>query len=318
MENKSHALITGIFTLSLLIAAIWGGMWFNRDRAERIPYLLATQQAISGLNPQAPVRYRGLMVGRVKKISFDPKLPGQILVEIGVNPDTPMTASTFASLGYQGVTGLAFVQLDDDGSRPQALHSNAENMARIPLRQGMLQRLEQNAQKILQQSEELTRNANLLLAASNQQRLFSAIDGFGRAAEKFQLLPEQLQPTLANLPAVTQAAEKSLHAVNLLSNDVSQLAKNLNHLTTRLHAADSPVYKIGKTADHATTLANEIELETLPRIHALSEDARGSMRVLNQSLQQFNERPQAILFGSMAAPPGPGERGFVAPPSAQP
>ena len=77
MENRSHALMTGIFTLVLLAAAILAGLWFNRDRTERVPFQIVTTQSIPGLNPQATVRYRGLEVGRVDDIIFDPRTTGQ-------------------------------------------------------------------------------------------------------------------------------------------------------------------------------------------------------------------------------------------------
>src|SRR3954466_15485830 len=106
MENKAHALIAGLFTIVLLTAAVLIAIWFNRDRVERVPYELATKLSIPGLNPQAAVRYRGVDVGRVDEVSFDPNVPGQILVHISVNPDTPITRSTYGTLGYQGVTGI--------------------------------------------------------------------------------------------------------------------------------------------------------------------------------------------------------------------
>ena len=92
MENRSHALMTGFFTLTLLVAAILFGVWFNRDRVERVPYLLATTLSVPGLNPQATVRYRGLEVGKVDAIDFDTQKAGQILVHISVAPDTPFSA----------------------------------------------------------------------------------------------------------------------------------------------------------------------------------------------------------------------------------
>ncbi|MBI3229361.1 MAG: MCE family protein [Burkholderiales bacterium] len=318
MENKSHALITGCFTVLLLIATIWGAIWFNRDRAERIPYLLSTSQAISGLNPQAPVRFRGLMVGRVKTIAFDPEKRGQILVEIHVSPETPITHSTFATLGYQGVTGIAFVQLDDDGKQPQPLTSSASNMARLPLRPGLLAQLEQNAKQILGQSEELTRRANALLALSNQQKIFDTLDKFGKAADKFSTLPDQLQPTLARLPALAEKAQNSLQAVDTLAHDASKLANTLNQTAQNLQAKDGTLAKINQGVTQFTGLANEVEQETLPRIQALSEDARGTMRVFNKSLNTFNERPQSLIFGAAPIAPGPGETGFVAPSAGNP
>ncbi len=136
MENKSHALMAGIFTIVLLIAAVLIALWFNRDRVERVPYEIATTLSVPGLNPQAGVRYRGLDVGRVDAVLFDPQKPGQILIRFSVSKDTPITRSTFATLSYQGVTGLAYVQLDDDGKDPTLLPSTKNKVARIELRPG--------------------------------------------------------------------------------------------------------------------------------------------------------------------------------------
>ncbi|MDR0934304.1 MAG: MlaD family protein, partial [Burkholderiaceae bacterium] len=94
MENKSHALLAGLFTLVLLAAVLLGGWWLNRDKTVLIPYVMATRLSVSGLSPQAAVRYRGLNVGKVNEIRFDSAVPGQILVFFGVRPETPMTEST--------------------------------------------------------------------------------------------------------------------------------------------------------------------------------------------------------------------------------
>src|SRR6184192_3490498 len=174
MENKAHALIAGIFTIVLITAAVLIGLWFNRDRVERVPYQLATKLSVPGLNPQATVRYRGLDVGRVDEITFDPQVPGQILVHISVRPDTPITRSTFGMLGYQGVTGLAYVQLDDDGSNPVMLPSSKERIARIEMRPSLLDALQNKGMAILVQAEELTKRINTLIAPDNQKAILTA------------------------------------------------------------------------------------------------------------------------------------------------
>lgn len=77
---------------------------------------------MTGLFTDAAVRYRGLGVGKVESIRFDKSHPGQIRIRILVDQNAPMTHSTFATLGFQGVTGIAFVQLDDTGTliRPRS------------------------------------------------------------------------------------------------------------------------------------------------------------------------------------------------------
>lgn len=302
MENKAHALMAGIFTLVLLIAAILIALWLNRDRVERVPYELATKLSVPGLNPQAAVRYRGLDVGRVDEISFDPQVPGQILVHISVKPDTPITRSTYGILGYQGVTGIAYVQLDDDGSNPVKVPSNKNQIAHIEMRPSLLDNLQSKGMAILVQTEELTKRFNTLLDPANQKAMLAAFDNVSKAAAEIEAIPHQLQPTLDKLPALTRDAQLTLTSIARLSKDVSKL-------TAALQASSGPIAKISDSADQVGAVANKIELEALP----LTNDVRSTMRSVNRTLQGFDERPQGILFGSPGMMPGPGETGFVAP-----
>ena len=47
MENKSHAMIAGLFTIAMLAAVILGAIWLNRDREVRVPYQIATRLFLS-------------------------------------------------------------------------------------------------------------------------------------------------------------------------------------------------------------------------------------------------------------------------------
>lgn len=310
MENRSHALMTGFFTIALLIGAILVGVWLNRDRIESVQYEMATKLSIPGLNPEAAVRYRGLDVGKVASISFDPKVTGQILIRLKVNPDTPITQSTYATLGYQGVTGIAYVQLNDDDSNPNKLASTSDKIGRIELRPSLLDKLESHGIAILAQTEELTKRFSALLDTANQKRMLSAFDNLSKTAAEFEAIPKQLEPTLSKLPAVADQARNTLASFNTLSN-------NLNALTTNLQASDGPLYKIANAVDTAGTnfgsVTGGIELESLPRVNALADETRSSMRTLNRTLKNLDDHPQSILFGSPSMRPGPGEPGFVAP-----
>jgi phospholipid/cholesterol/gamma-HCH transport system substrate-binding protein len=302
MENRSHALIAGFFTLVLLTAAILVAMWLNRDRIERVPYQLATKLSIPGLNPQAAVRYRGLDVGRVTEISFDPEVPGQILIHISVDPDTPITRSTYGTLGYQGVTGIAYIQLDDDGSKPVRLPTSEEQVARIEMRPGLLDNLENKGLAILTQAEELTKRFNTLLEPGNQQTILGAFDNVSKAATELETIPKQLKPTLDRLPKLTAEAQATLESISKLSKDV-------NALTAQLQAQNGPIDKIANAAEQVGSAADRIELQATP----LTNDVRSTLRALDRTLERINERPQSLLFGSRETIPGPGEDGFAAP-----
>src|SRR3990172_490271 len=102
MENRAYALAAGMFTLLLGLGVIVAALWFSGETVETSNYQLVSRHAVSGLNPQAPVRYRGVTVGKVVSIDFDPLEPRSVLVEISVRTGTPLTRGTFAQLGSQG------------------------------------------------------------------------------------------------------------------------------------------------------------------------------------------------------------------------
>ncbi len=58
---------------------------------------MSTKDGVSGLQPQATVRYKGVPVGKVVRIGFDPQISGNVLIRIAVGPrDTPVTPATYA------------------------------------------------------------------------------------------------------------------------------------------------------------------------------------------------------------------------------
>src|SRR4051812_20794276 len=111
MENKAHAMAAGLFVVAVAVLLLVLAGWLSRDTGVRDTYEISTRESISGLQPQAAVRYRGVDVGKVDAIGFDPKAQGNVLIKLEVDRDAPVTQDTFATLGYQGVTGLAFLQL---------------------------------------------------------------------------------------------------------------------------------------------------------------------------------------------------------------
>jgi len=300
MENKSHALTAGLFTLLLLAAAIWIALWFNRDDTDYLPYQLATKQSIPGLNPQAAVRYRGLDVGKVEDITFDPTVPGQILIQIRVRPDTPVTRSTYGTLSYQGVTGIAAVELNDDGNDPQPLPTSETRIARIEMRGGLLNALQDRGLAILDQAEALTARLNEFASQQNQQAILDAFNNVSEAAKALQAIPGQLQPGLDRLPRVMGEAEKSLSALTTLLQDLDRVANNLDD-------QEGALAKISEAAERVRSVAEEVEREAIP----LATDARRSLRNLDRTLDNFNSG-SGLLFGPRGPgrPPGPGEEGF--------
>lgn len=313
MESRSHALWAGFFTIALAILTTIFALWLGKDNILRTPYTIATKLSVSGLNLQAAVRYKGIKVGNVSDIDFDEKNPGQILLKIDILADTPVNANTFATLGYQGVTGIAYVQLDEDMSLPAAMVSSKEKIKQIPLRPGLMQNVEQRGMAILVQTEELSKRLNSLLDSNNRQSLITAVDNIGKAAAAWQAIPGKLEPVLTTLPDLVTQTRNSVDAFKMFSDDATITSNNIRTLSNSLQGNDGAFAKLNVTADE---IGNSLTLETLPSISTLSREASSSMRSINRVAETLNQRPQSLLFGNTAVAPGPGENGFIAPKSA--
>ncbi|TDK62729.1 MlaD family protein [Sapientia aquatica] len=310
MENRSHALWAGFFTITMICATIFAGIWFNRDKTQRDDYQIVTNSAISGLNPQAMVRYRGLAVGRVDSIEFDSKTAGQININISVDPDTPMTQSTFATLGYQGVTGIAFIQLDDDGSNPIKFNYADHPVPRIPLHPSLLEKLERNSSVILANAEKVTAELGTFLSPENQKVILGAFANTSAATQRWANVAENLQPTIQLLPDMARQANQTMASAQDLMASANKLSTQLTGLSNQLQDPQGP---LNRTLTSFSDLTDSVQLETLPKITSLSNDTSNSMRTLNKTLDQLKEHPQSLVFGKPSPAPGPGEAGFVEP-----
>lgn len=307
MESKSHALIAGVFAIGLAILAGALALWLGKDEIQRTPYTIATSLKVSGLNIQAAVRYKGIKVGKVTDIDFDSKVPGQLLLSLDIVSDTPITQSTYATLGYQGVTGIAFIELDDDGSQPAAIVRDPKLGARIPLRPGLLQEVEKHGIAILNQTEELSKRLNALLDQENRASLTNTVKQIGKTAAAWEALPAKLDPVLNNLPQTIAQARESALAFKQFSDNAKNTSSNLNQVLTNLQSEQSSIGRLSKNLEQ---ISQSLQFETLPAMHNVILDAGGTLRSINRSTENFNERPQSLLFGPKPTPPGPGEPGF--------
>ena len=61
-------------------------------------------ESVSGLNPNAPVTYRGVDVGKVREIAIDREDPARVRVLLDIEGGTPVKEDTVAILVSQGIT----------------------------------------------------------------------------------------------------------------------------------------------------------------------------------------------------------------------
>jgi phospholipid/cholesterol/gamma-HCH transport system substrate-binding protein len=317
MENRAHALAAGLFTLVLLAALIAVASWFRDDAAVRDRYLLVARQSVSGLNVQAVVRLRGVEVGRVESIRFDPADPQAILITALIDRGTPLTQGTRATLGYQGVTGLAFIELTDDGGKPQRLEADARAPVRIPVDPSLLDQLASNGPGLIASVEEVARRAARLLSDDNQAAVVATLNSMQLASNRLAALADQAQPVLAQtgpaLKATTGVANDASLAIRRADQFIGQATTLAQQFGQRLESIDRIAKSAEQLGNVGQALGEAVVSVALPKIGDFIDELSRNSRALERALSDFQEHPQSLVFGRGPIPPGPGESGFVAP-----
>jgi len=290
VENRAHALAAGLFTLVLAAALVAAGLWFRRDDIRFSEYLVTTTSSVTGLKVEAPVRYRGVDVGRVESIRLEPGSSGRVHIRVGVHEDTPVTRGTYAQLGYQGVTGLAYVSLDDDGSSSEPLKGRDGEPPRIELRPSIFD----SSMDLVGSVKELSARLSEVLNEENRKLLTRALAGIDQASRQTAALAEKLQA--ADVPALMGDARATLADIGKLSRKLEERSAAFDRMAASL--------------DEVGVAANSFNDETLPRINTLVDQLQREARTLDRVLNALGENPQSFVFGAQRGRPGPGETGF--------
>ncbi len=327
MENKSHALAAGVFVLGLAALFVSMVLWLTRDATDRHEFELVTSDAVSGLQPQAGVRYKGVLVGRVEEIELDPAVKGQIRIQIAVDKNTPITKSTFASLAYQGITGLSFIQLDDTGESAQILEPGHDNLARIPMRDGLVSQLTERGGNLLEKVDLITQNVNSLLQAENQKIFVESIRNLGHAAENIShlarnannVMGQQTKGEQINLPRVLAQTESTLKSIQTSTERMGEsleavrtTATEFKRLSGRMGEPGGTLDQLEQSSEVIQFTAQSIHSNLMPAINRSADSSVYAVRQWGRVADDLSNTPEVLFWGKDAPSAGPGEAGFVA------
>jgi len=300
MEGRGYALVVGVFVLVFALALVAAALWLGQDRTAYVRYTVASRHGVSGLQPEALVKLRGVTVGRVETIRFDPTDARIILVGIAVAEGTPIAASTYAQLGYQGITGLSYVQLDDD---PRAESGQRLDPGQaIQMRPSLFDRLAAAGPELIDKIDLVAQRAADLLDDGNRRTVSRSLANVERASADIGALARQLKPGAAAIePLATDArgtlakANEALVRIAALSDDIKRRAQALD--------------EVGRGAAQVGAAAKDAR-EVMPRLEQLIDELSRNSHTLNRLLANLDAQPQSVLLGKPAPTPGPGEPGF--------
>lgn len=307
MESRVSYAAVGAFVLILSVLLIGLGLWLGSDvtvqRYDR--YSIYFTESVSGLYINAPVKYHGVVVGRVEQLELAAQNPEQVHVVIAVQRGTPIKTDTRAKLDPQGVTGVVHIELTG-GTRqaPLLRHAPGKPYPVIESEPSLFSRLDEALTNGLKTLDALAIQVTEVLNEQNQQNLQQTLANLAQFSGVLAANSQRLENALVNTEQLLANSATAAAALPETLNKVDQALSRWAKLADRL---DQVGVELQEVAASGRRELEEVGRTTIPGVNGLIAELQVLTDNLSRLSEDLRDNPQILLFGRPRAEPGPGE-----------
>ena len=317
MEPHARNMLVGGFVLVLVAGLIGFVIWLGKFQLEQqyTFYRLYFTGSVTGLNEGSNVRLQGVPVGTVKIIRIDPQNVQRIEVVVQVAKDTPIRQDAEASLGMQGITGIAYIQIHPGKQESPLLVAQAgQDMAEIPARASRIEQILDSIPAVMARIEKFLSDDNqkaVTETLQNVSKLTGALadhtDDFTRLATDGSKTMKELSDAARSAKGLTEDLRKELAEI---SPDIRKTAKEIPPTIEEVRAA-AAAGKAMATQFNDMIAENRAPLRDFAAVGLydltqLAQDMRTLVSTLNRVSERMEANPSRFLFGD------PNESGYQA------
>ncbi len=294
METRASYLVVGSFVLLSLVGLVVMVIWLagvNLDE-EFTYYDILFQGSVTGLKEGNPVRYRGIPVGVVSDMRIDPLNVERVRVAIEVPADTPIKEDAVASLEFQGITGIAYVQISG-GTQDSSMLQSKPGQPRpvIQSKPSQLQEVFDAAPEVLNRFVVLLEQASGLLSSENQKNVAQ---------------------TLENLSTFTETLATNTVNVSSMIADGASVISELRGASAEARAAVSELRGlVGDVQDSVDLITGEarstmgdvrlLTSELRDNAHSLAARLDTTLLTIDAQMQGFGDETKSTLIAARDA-----------------
>ena len=323
METKANYVMVGVFTLIVSLLAFGFVYWIARfgEARDSLPLDVRIPGSVTGLTVGSQVLFNGIKVGDVRRLHLDETNPTMVIVQTRVNATTPITRSTAATLGFQGLTGQAYIELKGGRLDEPNLLTEAEKedtVARIDADPSAVNNLLATAQDIAARANSVlgqlegfvTEARGPLTDTINNTKTFT--DALAKNANIIQELGENT----GNINQIVTDAKDMMARLNAASARVDTILEKTDRLLSTddkdgvVAQAKATLESIQQTSDNLDKrlgpIANNLERfsgQGLREVQGVVQDSRRAIQRIEQAVTELERNPQRLIFGGPGSVP---------------
>lgn len=298
MEGKQNYLLVGLFML-LSVTVLFGFViWLSggRDQQTYGEYHTYFTDSVTGLVNGAPVKYRGVDVGKVSHIAIDKDDTTQIEITLRIADGTPLTQDTVAVMRTLGITGVNYVELEGGRKGSAPLVRKGDAIPVIMSRPSELSQIVSSVPEIMMRLSHIADQMGHVLNDENMAHISSTLANIDRVTKTFGDDTGDIATTLKNASKAMEQLAATAATVNGLADASRSNIQNMLKDTSRA------MEQLTLLLEHTNNFTDNGYRETSALLLEMKKTAR-EIRDLAQSLK---EDPSRVVIpdkpGGVAVP----------------
>lgn len=268
MENKAHYALIGAFVLIALFAVIGFIAWLsNAQLDQRVDkYEVSYVGGVQGMSQGTEVRFNGLKVGEVTRLRIDPNDTNSVLVDIEVEPGTPIDTKSIGRMEPLGLTGLNYIQIIPGGEGfPLIKDLPGRGPYRLVGEASRIDALLGGGGNVIEAAQEALSKVNSVMSQQGVDDFHDILSNVSQMTNNLKDLDIDGDLVERTLVAIEQAAKDvslAAEAVDVAAKDFDNLLNQdvkstLARAEVSMAELDKTIGSIGVAADNADDLITD-------------------------------------------------------------
>lgn len=304
METRAHHLLIGGFMLIMVGLLVGFFLWVAKVDLDKeyVEYDIYFEESVAGLSAAGDVRYNGVRVGQVDDIRLAPQNPSQVLVTVKIESEVPVLEDSVAVLALQGLTGVAFVQIEGGSPGAKPLQKKDDQIRPvIQSRVSPIQEFFVGGPDLINEALRAIASLNDLLNVENRQHVQSILTNIDDLSGGLAAQTEDIAATVDQLKLAISDLRRTADSVTSLSNSADDLIKEdmkptLANLKATIAGAETLVGNLNQLVEESHGGIVAFTNNTLPEVGRLVTDARRLAIALADLAQRLEENPGELIF----------------------
>ena len=307
MQRKINYAMVGLFVILLGAAWLAISLWLALGdfSVQYQTYRMYLDESVSGLYLDAPVKYRGVEIGKVSEIRLNPDVPGQVQLTFDIDSTVPIKEDTIAVLTVQGLTGIAFVDLT--GGSLESPRLQAKEDAAYPVIQtgpSFFSRLDTSGTELMANLNLLVHGLANVVDVGGEQTLREILENIRQVTAALAGRRSELEHGVRDAARLLESGALAAERLPALLTQVEVTAQAFGTMAASVGAASE---RINTYVERSGAGVQQFSQQTLPELGALISELRRLADTLQGIGSRLEGDPRVLLYGRDLEVPGPGE-----------